>query len=90
MRELKGMFDRWTVDEKKGKLFDEGGNEYDINEIRALFYFRQWRAEFEGWNGRIASLKEHLEKKLSQVKTPVVTVDWGDIQERYVHPHYRK
>jgi len=90
MRELKGMFDLWKVDEDNGVIWDADGNDYDIHEIRALFYFRQWRAEFEGWNGRIYSLKEQLEKKLSQVKTPVVTVDWGDIQEKYIHPHYRK
>jgi hypothetical protein len=92
MRNLKGAFDGWVVDESLGEIWGDAGNVYEIGEIRALFYFRQWQNDndFEGANGRIRSLKEHLEKKIEKVKLPTVTVDWGDIQERYVHPHYRK
>ena len=84
-----GKWDGWSYDDD-GVLTDPAGNEYEMDEIRALFYFRQWRAEFEGWNGRISSLKGHLEKKIESTKLPEVVIDWGDIQERYIHPHFRK
>ena len=90
MVRLNGMFQGWVVDEENGKIFDEANNDYDVSEIRALFYFRQWQNNFEGRNGRIASLKEHLEKKIERTKMPKVTIDWGDVQERYIHPHFRK
>lgn len=38
---------------------------------------------------QIVGLKEELEKKLSSVRMPEVTVDWGDVQVKYIHPHYR-
>ena len=87
---LNGKFKNWVIDEKNGKIFDEGNNEYDIGEIRALFYFRQWKNDFEGHNGRIRSLKEHLDKKIKETKMPEVLINWGDVQEKYIHPHYRK
>lgn len=90
MRKLNGQFEGWIVNQPEGILIDADGNSYDKDEIRALFYFRQWKNDFEGANGRISSLKEHLERKIENTKLPEVTIDWGDIQERYIHPHYRK
>jgi hypothetical protein len=89
MRELKGMFDRWTVDEENGVMWDDGGNEYKIGEIRSIFFLRQWMYESGGYHGRIKNLKEQLEKKIERVKEPEVTINWGDIEEKFIHPHYR-
>lgn len=90
MVELKGVFEGWLVDEDTGLIYDDGGNEYKIGEIRSLFFVRQWMYESGGYHGRIRNLKDHLEKKIEQTKLPEVTIDWGEVQEKYVHPFYRK
>lgn len=90
MRRLNGIFDGWVVDEEKGVIFDNGGNVYTEGEIRSIFFLRQWMYESGGYHGRIVNLKERLEKKLEDVKTPEVTINWGDIEEKYIHPHYRR
>ena len=87
---LRGEFNGWWVDDKEGVLFDEAGNHYDKDEIRAIFYYRQLAKGFEGSRADISSLKEELEKKINDIPAPRVTIDWGDIQERYIHPHFRK
>ena len=90
MLRLKGKFKGWTIDENKGLIYDSDNNEFELNEIRAIFVFRQWQAGFFGQESDIASLKEHLNKKIAITPTPQVTIDWGDIKEKYIHPHYRK
>ena len=75
---LSGQFDNWVVDTENGILFDDGNNDFSINEIRAIFFYRQLANTKIGSNYEIASLKEHLEKKIKSIKTPVVTIDWGD------------
>ena len=90
MDRLCGMFEGWYTDGEKGLLFDTEGNHYYIHEIRAIFYYRELAKEFEGSPADIQSLKRQLKEKIDKVTLPTVTVDWGDIQERYIHPHYRK
>ena len=90
MRELKGKFKGWVVDEDKGLIYDSDNNEFDLNEIRAIFIFRQWQKGFFGTQGDISSLKEKLIEKIEKYPSPQVTIDWGDIKEKYIHPNYRK
>lgn len=87
---MDGKFKGWYTDNENGFLYDPEGYHYAIDEIRAIFYYRQIAKGFEGSTARIESLKNYLEEKIERVALPTVTVDWGDIQERYIHPHYRK
>ncbi|RBP48408.1 hypothetical protein [Arenicella xantha] len=86
MTRLNGKFAGWVLDEENGVIIDAGGNEYTSDEVRALFYFRQWRAEFEGWNGRIISLKEELEKRLSRIEEPEIIINWKGQQTVVKYP----
>lgn len=45
-------------------LVDPEGNEYSINEIRAIFWNRQLIESLTGTTSNIASLKKHLETRL--------------------------
>lgn len=90
MVELKGIFEGWSVDEDLGIIYDDGGNEYTAGEIRAIFFTRQWMYESGGYHGRIRNLKDHLDKKIARTKIPEVTITWSDVQEKLVHPFYRK
>jgi hypothetical protein len=90
MVRLEGLFEGWLIDEDEGKLWDSGGNDYDVNEIRAIHTFRQWQSGYFGRKGDIQSLKNQLERKIELVRVPEISVNWGDIEERYIHPHYRK
>lgn len=87
--ELKGKFEGWYLDQENGLIIDSDGNEFTSDEIRALFYFRQWRADFEGANGRIISLKNELEKRIKSLQCPTITVEWGHTKEVLKHPWFR-
>lgn len=90
MKNLEGLFQGWKIDEIEGVIFDSEGNHYYLDEIRSIFYIRQWKQGHYGTQYEISSLKQQLKDKLEKVKTPTVTIDWGDVQEQYVHPFYRK
>lgn len=61
--QLTGKFTGWFLDMENGLIMDADGNEFTSDEIRGLFYFRQWRSGFEGSQCQIYSLKEQLERK---------------------------
>jgi len=75
---LCGKFEKWAIDEKKGLLYDDGNNSYDINEIRAIFFYKQLAKSQVGSKYEIASLKEHLAEKIESIRSPIITIDWGD------------
>ena len=75
---LDGQFDQWMIDTDAGVLYDDGNNSYGINEVRAIFFYRQLQSNLIGNTYEIASLKSHLLEKIKSVKTPKVVIDWGD------------
>ena len=90
MNNLKGSFKGWYVLEDQGVIYDNEGNHYYKDEIRSIFFQRQLHKTLMGDQYEIKSLKKQLEKKLKDIALPSITIEWGEVQERYVHPHYRK
>ncbi len=90
MVKLDGLFEGWTANGETGIIHDQYGNWYYKDEIKAIFYYRELAKGFEGSKTQISSLKNILEKKIENVRLPEVVIDWGEIQERYIHPHFRK
>ena len=88
MKRLEGKFQGWAVDETNGVMFDEGGNEYDMHEIRAIFMTRQWMYSHVGGTSNVLSLKEELERKVKAMQMPKVIIDWGDAVQELSHPKY--
>lgn len=84
--ELSGQFHGWTVDQEKGSIFDEAGNQYDITDIRQVFVTRQWLFQHTGTDSQIISLKQRLIDRINDCKMPVVTVRWGDQEIELKHP----
>ena len=83
------MFSGWVIAEGEPYLYDDAGNGYHIDEIRAIFFNRQLIQSLTGTphNPQIASLKRHLEEKINAVELPSVTINWGDGDEKtYRHP----
>ena len=87
---LKGKFEQWTIDEEKGLIWDDGNNEYTLGDVRSLFYQRQLHNTLLGQQFNIRSLKSILDKKIKAIKTPIITIDWGDgtVQE-IKHPMFK-
>ena len=73
---MAGVWDGWSYDREEKDLFDDAGNHYYMDEIRALFYFRQWRNNFEGKENDILSLKEELKRRIENVPTLMHEL-WG-------------
>ena len=89
MSELKGKFQGWTIDEDKGIIFDDGNNQYSVNDIRATFYERQLQNLIIGNQFNIMSLKQRLEEKIKTIPCPTITIDWGDGTTQIIkHPKY--
>lgn len=89
---MEGLFQGWSYDAEKGIIYDEGGNEYHAGEIRSLFFLKQLHMHENGRQSDISFLKSELAKRLDEAekKLPIVTIDWGDIQETVVHPWKRQ
>jgi len=89
---LDGKFERWTIDTDDGVIFDEANNHYYLEEIRAIFFTRQWfgSARENLDQKKILFLRDELEKKLTiagQIKLPRVIIEWDDVQiETIKHP----
>ncbi|MBX2847156.1 MAG: hypothetical protein KTR16_02455 [Acidiferrobacterales bacterium] len=92
MREIKmeGVWQGWEYSPDEAVLFDSGGNHYYMDEIRAIFMFRQWMSGEIGNSNEIKFMKSELRKKIDSVKMPKVTIDWGEVQETVVHPWARR
>ena len=87
---LKGKFEGWCTEEYDGYIYDVDNNRYELNEIRAIFFYRQLQRTMIGTKHDIMSLKQILQEKIQKVELPSVTIDCGELQEKFVHPHYRR
>ena len=88
--ELQGKFAGWEVNDIDGVIYDPEGNYYYLDEIRAIFYYREIARDFEGSTTEITSLKKELVKKIASVKRLPIIIDWGDRVETLEHPKSRK
>lgn len=79
-KNLSGSFEGWSVEVDSPLLFDNEGNFYHIDEIRAIFYNRQLIKSLTGTktDHKIQSLALHLEKKIAATDIPKVKVEWSD------------
>lgn len=75
---LTGKFERWTVDTAEGVIYDEANNHYYLDEIRAIFFWRQLNKTLIGDQYDVAFLKNELQKRIDSVKYPSVTIDGTD------------
>ena len=87
---LTGKFERWTVDTAEGIIYDEANNHYYLDEIRAIFFWRQLNKTLIGDQYDIVFLKRELQKRIDAVKYPSVTIDWGDDVETILHPNKKR
>ena len=86
---LEGAFEGWSLDSVQGILYDSENNHYHIDEIRALFMFRQWQSDYFSNTNSIKSLKDYLDEKISAVVLPQITIDWGNgVIDNHKHPKY--
>ena len=83
---LEGKFEGWTVDTVDGVIYDEANNHYYLDEIRAIFFYRQLQKNIIGTSGDIISLKMILEKNLNEIQYPKVTIEWGSEKQIIEHP----
>lgn len=88
---MDGVFSGWQVDCENGVIIDDCNCAYRIGELRAIYYWREMWGDHVGRSQyQINSLKEELDKKIAAVRLPEIVVDWGEVQERFIHPHYRR
>lgn len=92
---MTGIWNGWAYKADEGVLFDEGNNHYWINEIKSLFYLREWHGSREGNMDRkkILFLRDELEKRIKQqesLKKPRVIIEWGETREVINHPYSEK
>ncbi len=74
----------WWIDEDY--LHDPGGNAYHIDEIRALFFTRQFINSVRGKSHNILNLKQQLEKRIAAMQPPRIIVEYQD-GKRYEISH---
>jgi hypothetical protein len=66
---LDGKFDCWTIDTDEGVIFDEANNHYYLEEIRTIFFTRQWfgSAREKLDQKKILFLRDELDRKIRHV-----------------------
>ena len=91
INKLINEFEGWSISIDEPILFDPEGNHYHLDEIRSIFFTRQFMNSTRGtlYDRTVITLKEHLESKILAVEAPTVTVDWGDGRQQVItHPKY--
>lgn len=75
----------WIVD--GDFLIDPAGNHYHRDEIRAIFFNRQLTRELRGSTLKVRSLKQELERKISETQAPVIILQWPDREVKLAYPY---
>jgi len=89
MIRLSGKFEGWVVDPDEGMIWDDANNSYDLGEIRAIFYTRQFMFDQMGNKPLIRTLRQVLDDKISATQVPSIRIDWGDGSSEIVtHPRF--
>lgn len=92
---MEGVWDGWKYDENEDVIFDADGNHYYLDEIRSLFYLRDWfGSRKENMDQKkIRYLRDELDRQIEKarkIQTPKVIIDWGDHQDVLEHPIKKK
>ena len=93
---LDGLFKNWSVDEQEGLIYDTDGNHYWLEEIRTIFFTRQWFGSSKEKldQKKILFLRDELDERIKlakSIKTPKITIEWEDsIVESISHPRTTK